>query len=184
MSNRNTLNKNHMLLNTYLHTHTHTHTHTHVHAHTLVCTHKFAHIHVYTCTHTYTYTRTCTPTCTRIYRLFGVTPFVCTNCTRPTELIACPNVPSNYFVSPVLVFVLYWMLAVRKRLCLPVRRGCVCVCVCVCVYVLCVCMCACVRCVRDALIVHPFVLTCFWHVCIYVLVAAPHSPACLFCLFS
>ncbi|KAL5467228.1 hypothetical protein EMCRGX_G031428 [Ephydatia muelleri] len=52
-------------------------------------------------------------------RLFGLTPFVCTSCSRPTELIACPNVPSNYIINPILLFVLYWMLAIKRKLYYP-----------------------------------------------------------------
>ncbi|KAL5467471.1 hypothetical protein EMCRGX_G031697 [Ephydatia muelleri] len=44
------------------------------------------------------------------------------SCTRPTELKACPNVPNNYIISPILLFILCWLVATDLTLWLSTPR--------------------------------------------------------------
>ena len=94
--------------------------HTFSHTCITVCisTHAHTHAHMHTYTHTHTHTHIHT------HRLFGLTPFVCTSCTRPTELMACPDVPSNYIISPVFLCILFWLVATDLTLWLSTPVSC------------------------------------------------------------
>ena len=108
-----------MLTYIYMHIHTSTCTHIHLHAHTY--THMLTYIYMHTHTHyttrthmlicIYMHTHTTHINLHAHHRLFGLTAVVCTNCTRPTELMACSTVPNNYIVSPVFLCVLFWFVS-------------------------------------------------------------------------
>ena len=107
---------------THVHTHAHIHLHAHTYTHTYTHTLTYIYMHTYTLTYTtrthmliciymYTHTTHINLNAHHKHRLFGLTAVVCTNCTRPTELMACPTVPNNYIVSPVILCVLFWFVS-------------------------------------------------------------------------
>lgn len=51
-----------------------------------------------------------------MHRLFGLTPIIMTNCTRPTQLLLWPHLNYTVFLGPAFVFLLYWFLATDFRM--------------------------------------------------------------------
>jgi len=49
-------------------------------------------------------------------RLFGLTPIILTDCTHPTELQLWPNIPYTMILSPIFIFILFWLLATELRM--------------------------------------------------------------------